>query len=187
MLMAGCESAPETRTSAAPADPAALVGNYELWICASGDCGPGASAPGSRIGRLQLAAQRLTEASADSSAAYLGCATIGPVAHVDTTTALNAIRWHPGDSPGRFVFGISSANEVEYEIALEDIGGMWRGTARWRRSGVISEEAPEVVVARRGVGGDKLACTSPVVAASPAAPAPVAPVAKKKASSTRKG
>ena len=187
MLMAGCESAPETRTRAAAADPAALAGSYELFICASADCGPGATAPGSRIGRLQLAAQRLTEASADSSAAYLGCATIGPIAHVDTTTALNPIRWHPGDSPGRFVFDISSANEVEYEIALEDIGGMWRGTARWRRSGVISEEAPEVVVARRGTGGEKLACAFPAAAASPAVPQPVAPAEKKKASPSRKG
>ena len=108
-----------------------------------------------------------------------GSVTIGPIAQVDTTTALNAIRWHPGDSPGRFVFGIDSAIDVEYEIALEDIGGMWRGTARWRRSGVISEEAPEVVVARRGATGNKLACAMPA-AASPAVPAPAAATGKRK-------
>ena len=165
LLLAGCDSTPEPRVPAPAANPAALAGNYELWICGTADCGPTATTPGGRVGRLQLTAERLPPTITDSAAAYHGCATIGPLVKVDTTTAFSSIRWRPGETAGRVMFGMVESETSEYDITLDDLGGILRGEARWRRNGIISDEAPEFVVARRNATAEKLAC----VAAAPSA------------------
>ena len=172
VLLAACDSTPDARPAATP-DAAAMVGSYELWLCATADCGPGATSPGSRIGRLQLTQATLPMTEADSATALLGCATVGPVARVDTTTTLTAVRWRMGESAGRFVFAIDEGKGTEFEISLDEIGGTLRGDGRWRRNGMITEEAHEFVVARRTIGKVKLACAAPASAeVAPVAPAP---------------
>ncbi len=190
LLLAGCDSTPEAK--APPADPAALAGSYELWICGTAECGPAATAPGSRVGRLLLTADRLPPTPTDSSISYRGCATIGPLVKVDTVTALTPISWRAGETAGRVMFGMNETANSEYEIALDELGGIFKGQARWRRDGIISEEAPEFVVARRNPVGEKLACAAPA-AASPSAAEPVAtsstatPKAAGKATTKNKG
>jgi hypothetical protein len=168
LLLAGCDSAADTRPPMVVPNPAALVGTYELWICATADCGPTATTPGTRSGRLQLTAERVPVTATDSAVAYHGCAMIGPLVKVDTTTALTAIRWRPGETAGRVMFAMIDSTTSEYDITLDDLGGMLKGEARWRREGVISDEAPDHVVARRQASSEKIAC----VAATPASVAP---------------
>ncbi len=184
IFVVACESAPD-KTPAPPINPEALVGNYELWVCATADCGPAAQAPGSRIGRLQLTVERVPMTASDSTVSYHGCATIGPLVKVDTATALTPVRWHPGETAGRVMFGLAM-EKAEYEISLDDLGGIMRGQARWRRDGIISEEAPEYVVARRSVSREKLACAmAPAVAAPIAEAKPKAKTAKGEKAGTR--
>ncbi len=185
LLLAGCDATPEAKPPAA--DPAAMAGTYELWICGTAECGPAAAVPGSRVGRLQLTAERVTPTAADSAVEYHGCATIGPLVKVDTVTALTPISWRPGETAGRVMFGMNETATSEYEITLDDLGGILKGEARWRRDGIISDEAPEYVVARRNHTGEKLACVAATAAASPAmaSPAMASPVMAMPASSPK--
>ena len=62
---------------------------------------------------------------------------------------MRAIAWAPTERPGELAFTGDRNSEGEYEIALNDLGGMLRGRGRWRRGGVFGEETPDFVVARR--------------------------------------
>ena len=178
-LLAACDGAPEARRSEPEASPAALVGSYELWLCATAECGPASQAPGSRIGRLQLTSDRVAMTMTDSSISYHGCVTVGPQVKVDAATTFNAIRWHQGQTAGRVIFDMVESPTAEYEITLDDLGGIMRGEGRWRRDGIISEEAPEYVVARRKPVQDKILC-----AAAVAEPAAAVATAKRAAKGT---
>ena len=59
---------------------------------------------------------------------------------------------------------------AEYEIRVRDEGGMLRGRGLWRRDGVLSDDHPSVIVARRLAEATAASCP----AAEPAAATPAA-------------
>ncbi|MBI3791468.1 MAG: hypothetical protein HY275_11400, partial [Gemmatimonadetes bacterium] len=165
LLLASCDSQPDPRAASAPASPASLAGRYDLWICATAECGPGATSPGTRVGRLELVSERAPVLGTDSSAAFHGCAALGTLAKLDSATAPVAVRWKAGDVAGRVEFTMVQNARAEYEVSMDDLGGLMKGEARWRRDGIISDEAPEVVVARRATGNAAMSCPAPAPAA----------------------
>lgn len=180
VLLAACDDKPETAAMPAPTNPASLAGRYELWLCPSAECGPATSAPGVRVGRIDLGTEVAPPIATDSSSAFYGCAHIGLVAKLDSGSAPVTVRWKAGEVPGRIIFGLVQDARAEYEVTLDDLGGLLKGEARWRRDGIISEEAPEVVVARKSPEKPTLACAPPRIEAPAASPAMKAPKAAKK-------
>ena len=156
-------------------DPVKAAGVYELWVCNTAECGPGTAMEGTRFGRLVLTDGR-SLASSDSAPSFAGCINIGSLQQFDRTMSLRAIAWTPTERPGELAFTGDRNSEGEYEVALNDLGGMLRGRGRWRRGGVFGEETPDFVVGRRL---DKVATDCPAPDSSAvfdAVKAPLAPV-----------
>ena len=128
--------------------PEKVAGTYELWICSSSECGPGTTMAGTRFGRLVLDT-KASPAATDSVPAFGGCIHIGQLQQFDRSPTLRTIAWSPTQTPGEIGFTGDRNSEGDYEISLNDLGGMMRGRARWRRDGVFGEETPDFIVARK--------------------------------------
>ena len=150
--------------------PEKVAGTYELWICASSECGPGTAMEGTRFGRLVLDVKK-SPAATDSAPSFAGCISIGQLQQFDRTPTMRNIAWSPTATPSEIGFTGDTNSEGDYEVTLNDLGGMMRGRARWRRGGVFGEETPDFVVARR-LDKVQMACPELVVRVGVDAAAP---------------
>lgn len=172
--VAGCSGNNDVRSPGATAtvlavEPAKIAGDYEIWICESAECGPGAQMTSPRVGRLILLADRVVD---PAGASYGGCVNIAHQPDYDPSAGRTRIAWQPADTAGQLRFAIDRSATAEYDIWVRDEGGMLRGRGLWRRDGVLNDEHPTVVVARRLAEVTAAACPPPEPAAVTPAPGP---------------
>ena len=181
--VAGCggddasQSRPAATTQAV--EPAKIAGDYEFWICETAECGPGTQMSNARMGRLILMADRVTDPAVIGQA-YGGCVNVSLQKTYDASARRTRIAWQPADTAGQLRFAIDRAPGAEFEIQVRDEGGMLRGRGMWRRDGVLNDEHPTVVVARRLEEATAASCPAVEPAAVSPAPAPAPPPAAKK-------
>lgn len=182
VIVSGCvgrDDASQRRAAAAPpaVEPTKIAGDYEFWICETGECGPGTQMSNARMGRLILMADQVADPSV-AGPAYGGCVNVSDQTHYDPSARRTRIAWQAADTAGQLRFAIDRATNVEFEIQVRDEGGMLRGRGLWRRDGVLSDDHPSVVIARRLAEATPASCpvAEPVVvipaAALPAAAKP---------------
>ena len=185
VIASGCvgkDDAFQRRTAVAPpaVEPTKIAGDYEFWICETGECGPGTQMSNSRMGRLILTAEPAIDPSV-TGPAYGGCVNISDQTHYDPSARRTRIAWQAADTAGQLRFAIDRATNAEFEIQVRDEGGMLRGRGLWRRDGVLSDDHPSVVIARRLAEATAASCPAvePVVVSPAAAsPAPAKPATK---------
>lgn len=179
-MVTGCfgnDDAAQARPVATPlaVEPSKIAGEYEIWLCESAVCGPGAQMTSPRVGRLVLTADRVGDAgNAGAGATFGGCVNIARQADYDPSAPRARITWQPADTAGQLRFAFDHSATAEYEVLVRDEGGMLRGGGLWRREGMLTDDHPTVVVARRRAEATTASCPAPEpAAATPAAGPPL--------------